>query len=173
MPSESFAQTRPAIDEARHLVERGNLIPVYREVLADMETPVSVYRKIARGPCSFLLESVEGGERLARYSFLGTEPRLTATLRDGVVRVARAEGATTKHRFADHLEFVNGLMARDRPVPLPDLPRFQGGAVGYLAYECARYFERLPAPARDDLALPDAVLMLADTLVVFDHVRHR
>jgi anthranilate synthase component I len=173
MPNGQLAQTHPTLDEARRLVERGNLIPVYREVLADMETPVSVYRKIARGPCSFLLESVEGGERLARYSFLGTEPRLTATLRDGVARVERAGGETTEHRFADPLEFVKGLMAPYRPVPLPDLPRFQGGAVGYLAYECARYFERLPAPARDDLDLPDAVLMLADTLVVFDHVRHR
>jgi anthranilate synthase component 1 len=173
MPSESLAQSRPTLEEARLLVERGNLIPVYREVLADMETPVSVYRKVARGPFSFLLESVEGGERLARYSFLGTEPRLTATLRNGVARVDTPGEGTREERFADPLEFVKGLMARYRPVSLPDLPRFQGGAVGYLAYECVRYFERLPAPQRDDLDLPDAVLMLADTLVVFDHVRHR
>jgi anthranilate synthase component 1 len=173
MPSEPLAQTRPTLEEARNLVERGNLIPVYREVLADMETPVSVYRKIARGPFSFLLESVEGGERLARYSFLGTEPRLTATLRNGVARVTTPGEGTRESRFADPLEFVKGLMAPYRPVPLPDLPRFQGGAVGYLAYECVRYFERLPAPERDDLDLPDAVLLLADTLVVFDHVRHR
>ena len=164
----------PPLDEARRLVQRGNLIPVYREVLADMETPVSVYRKISRNsPFSFLLESVEGGERLARYSFLGAEPRLTATLQDGVARVTRAGGETSEQRFDDPLEFVKGLLARYRPVPLPDLPRFQGGAVGYLAYECVRYFERLPTPARDDLRLPDAVLMLADTLVVFDHVKHR
>src|SRR6266542_3475929 len=75
--------TYPTRDQAHELSRRGNLIPIYREVLADMETPVSVYRKIARGGFSFLLESVEGGERLARYSFIGTEPRLTVTLRDG------------------------------------------------------------------------------------------
>ncbi|MGH2367173.1 MAG: anthranilate synthase component I family protein, partial [Chloroflexota bacterium] len=169
MPSGTF----PTIEEARQLVERGNLIPVYREVLADMETPVSVYRKIARGPYSFLLESVEGGERLARYSFIGTEPPLTATLRGGVARVVTADGRMALHEFADPLDFVKSLLAPYRPVPLPDMPRFQGGAVGYLAYECVRYFERLPTPERDDLELPDAVLMLADTLVVFDHVKHR
>jgi anthranilate synthase component I len=174
MLNRTLATTAPTLDEARRLVQRGNLIPVYREVLADMETPVSVYRKISRdAPFSFLLESVEGGERLARYSFLGAEPRLTATLKDGVARVTHAGGETTEQRFDDPLEFVKGLLARYKPVPLPDLPRFQGGAVGYLTYECVRYFERLPTPPRDDLQLPDAVLMLADTLVVFDHVKHR
>ena len=175
MLSRTLAATVPTLDEARRLVQRGNLIPVYREVLADMETPVSVYRKISRDSSfSFLLESVEGGERLARYSFLGAEPRLTATLQDGVARVHPRRGRdVAEQRFDDPLEFVKGLLARYRPVPLPDLPRFQGGAVGYLAYECVRYFERLPTPARDDLRLPDAVLMLADTLVVFDHVKHR
>ncbi|MDQ3703324.1 MAG: anthranilate synthase component I [Chloroflexota bacterium] len=173
MASGTFGKTYPSLDEARRLVERGNLIPVYREVLADTETPVSVYRKIARGPYSFLLESVEGGERLARYSFIGTEPRFTATLRDGVARTEHAGGETMEQRFEDPLELIKGLLRPYRPVPLPDMPRFQGGAVGYLAYECARYFERLPVPGRDDLHLPDAVLMLADTLVVFDHVRHR
>ncbi|MBI3973267.1 MAG: anthranilate synthase component I [Chloroflexi bacterium] len=165
--------TYPTIDAARELSRRGNLIPVYRELLADMETPVSVYRKIARGPYSFLLESVEGGERLARYSFLGTEPQLTVTLHQGVAEVRRAGGAASQHPFEDPLDFVRELLAPYIPVPLPDLPRFQGGLVGYLAYECVRYFENLPSPERDDLGLPDAVLMLADTLVVFDHVRHR
>src|SRR5919108_3365021 len=181
----------PALDEARALAERGNLVPVYRELLADMETPVSVYRKIARGPYSFLLESVEGGERLARYSFIGTEPQLTATLDGGIATVDaapagggrpgadRANGAKGASRpgglarFEHPLAFVRALLPPCRRVALPDLPRFQGGAVGYLAYECARYFERLPVPARDDLGLPEAVLMLADTLVVFDHVKHR
>ncbi|HEX2034642.1 MAG TPA: anthranilate synthase component I [Chloroflexota bacterium] len=165
--------TSPTLEEAYRLAERGNLIPIYREVLADMETPVSVYRKIARGRYSFLLESVEGGERLARYSFIGTEPRQTMTLRDGVAHVVAAEGETSQLEFADPLELIKSTLAPYRPVPLPDLPRFQGGAVGYLSYECVRYFERLPVPERDDLGLPDAVLMLADTLVVFDHVRHR
>ncbi|CAA9249251.1 MAG: Anthranilate synthase, aminase component [uncultured Chloroflexi bacterium] len=171
----------PTLENARALAAQGNLIPVYREVLADMETPVSVYRKIARGPYSFLLESVEGGERLARYSFIGTEPRLVATLHDhrAVVRTTStregdaADSETRESRFEDPLDFIRDLLAPYKPVLLPDMPRFQGGAVGYLAYECVRYFEELPTPERDDLKLPDAVLMLADTLVVFDHVKHR
>ena len=163
----------PSIEQARELAKRGNLIPVYREVLADMETPVSVYRKIARGTHSFLLESVEGGERLARYSFIGTEPRLTVRLHEGLATVTTADGQVRESRFSDPLDFVRELLAPYAPVPLPDMPRFQGGAVGYLAYECVRYFEDLPAPERDDLGLADAVLMLADTLVVFDHVKHR
>ena len=167
------ATPTPTLEEARTLARSGNLIPVYRELLADMETPVSVYRKIARGPYSFLLESVEGGERLARYSFIGTEPRQTVRLRDHVARVQSPGGPVVERRFEDPLDFIRDLLAPYRPVPLPDLPRFQGGAVGYLAYECVRYFEDLPAPERDDLNLPDAVLMLSDTLVVFDHVKHR
>src|SRR5688500_17449721 len=151
----------PTIEQARDLAKRGNLIPVYREVLADMETPVSVYRKIARGRYSFLLESVEGGERLARYSFIGTEPRLTVRLHEHRAVVTTASGEVSETAFSDPLDFVRDLLAPYTPVPLPDMPRFQGGAVGYLAYECVRYFEDLPAPERDDLGLPDAVLMLA------------
>ncbi len=172
-PSPAVAGVTPTLDAARELARHGNLIPVFRDYLADMETPVSVYGKVANGPSSFLLESVEGGERLARYSFIGTNPRLVATLRDGVATVNHADGRVEVTTFTDPLDYTRGLLAPFRPVALPDMPRFTGGVVGYLAYECARYFERLPVPARDDLELPDAVLMLADSLVVFDHVRHR
>ena len=172
VPPRSHGVT-PTIEAARALAAQGNLIPVYRDYLADMETPVSVYGKVASGRHSFLLESVEGGERLARYSFIGTEPRLVATLRDGSATVTHADGTTETTSFTDPLVYVRDLLAPYRPVALPDMPRFVGGVVGYLAYECARYFERLPVPPRDDLQLPDAVLMLADSLVVFDHVRHR
>ncbi len=165
--------TVPSIEQARELARRGNLIPVYRDVLADMETPVSVFRKIARGPYSFLLESVEGGERLARYSFIGTEPSLTVTLDQRLATLRSPDGAIRQAPFDDPLDFVRALLAPYRPVPLPGMPRFLGGMVGYLAYECARYFERLPAPERDDLRLAEAILMLADSLVVFDHVKHR
>ena len=172
VPSATHGVT-PTIEAARLLATQGNLIPVFRDYLADMETPVSVYRKVARGAYSFLLESVEGGERLARYSFIGTEPRLVASLRDGNAIVRHASGAVEATTFSDPLAYVRNLLAPFRPVALPDMPRFVGGVVGYLAYECARYFERLPVPERDDLHLPDAVVMLADTLIVFDHVRHR
>src|SRR5688500_15798338 len=141
----------PSLEQARELAKRGNLIPVYREVLADMETPVSVYRKVARGKYSFLLESVEGGERLARYSFIGTAPRLIVRLHDHCAVVTTAGGEVSESQFEDPLVFVRDLLAPYVPVQLPDMPRFQGGAVGYLAYECVRYFEDLPTPERDDL----------------------
>src|SRR5688572_14246831 len=96
----------PSLEQARELAKRGNLIPVYREVLADMETPVSVYRKVARGKYSFLLESVEGGERLARYSFIGTEPRLVVRLHDHGAVVTTARGEVSESRFSDPLDFV-------------------------------------------------------------------
>ena len=172
-PRTSASGITPTLEDARELARHGNLIPVYRDFLADMETPVSVYDKVTTGPYSFLLESVEGGERLARYSFIGTEPRVVARLRDGIASIHSAGNPTRTEPFSDPLAFIRDLIAPYKPVALPDMPRFVGGVVGYLAYECARYFEKLPVPPRDDLQLPDAVMMLADTLVVFDHVKHR
>lgn len=174
----------PTLAQARDLARQGNLIPVYRELLADLETPVSVYLKIARGAYSFLLESVEGGERLARYSFIGAEPYMVVQLNEGTASIQRYDNTAGlaagngRHRrerrpFTDPLDCIRDLLRPYRPVPLPDLPRFQGGAVGYLSYEIARYFERLPSPAYDELGLPEAMLMCTDTLVVFDHVRHK
>src|SRR3972149_4610456 len=148
----------PSLDEVRSLADKGNLVPIYREVTADLETPVSAYLKIARGNYSFLLESVEGGERLARYSFIGTEPLLV--LRTG------------NENPVDPLNLVEKELAQFHPVPVADLPRFHGGMVGYLSYEVARYFERLPCPVQDPQELPESVLMLADTLLVFDHITH-
>ncbi|GIW10248.1 MAG: anthranilate synthase component I [Dehalococcoidia bacterium] len=140
----------------RELASRGNLVPVYREIIADLETPVSAYLKVARGEYSFLLESVEGGERLARYSFIGTDPD----------RVLTADGRV------DPLLLVEEELARVQEVSLPGLPRFHGGAVGYLAYETVRHFERVPLAARDPLGLPEAIFLFTDTLLVFDHLRH-
>lgn len=147
----------PTLTAFRELATRGNRVPVYREIVADLETPVSAYLKVARGDYAFLLESVEGGERLARYSFIGAEP----------VLVIRADGRT------DPLLAVEEELARIHPVPVPGLPRFHGGAVGYLAYDAVRHFERLPTPAADPLGVPEAVFMVTDTLLVFDHLRHR
>ncbi|MSQ41973.1 MAG: anthranilate synthase component I [Dehalococcoidia bacterium] len=136
---------------------RGNVVPVYREVRADLETPVSAFLKVARGEYSFLLESVEGGERVGRYSFIGTEP----------YRVLRCEAAG-----GDPLLAVEAELGRLRVVPVDGLPRFHGGAVGYLGYEVAGHFERLPAPERDALGVPESWLMFADVLLVFDHLLH-
>jgi len=149
----------PTLEEVRQLKKHGNLVPVCRDIQADLETPVSAYLKIARGNYSFLLESVEGGERLARYSFIGTEPLLV--LRTG------------NENPVDPLNMVEKELAQFRPVPIANLPRFHGGMVGYLSYEVARYFERLPCPDQDPQGLPESVLMLAGTLLVFDHVTHK
>ena len=147
------------MEEVRRLKEYGNLVPVYREIRADLETPVSAYLKIARGNFSFLLESVEGGERLARYSFIGTEPSL-------IIK-------TGKDNPVDPLLLIEKEFARFRPVSVSGLPRFHGGMVGYLSYEVAQYFEQLPSPDRDPLGLPESVMMMADTLLVFDHLMHK
>ena len=166
----------PSLDEVRRLAAFGNLVPVYREVLADLETPVSAYLKVAGGaagrPGSYLLESVEGGERLARYSFIGSSPYLTARVRGGRVALER-DGVSAEHACADPLDVVRDELARHRAVEVPGLPRFHGGAVGYLAYECARRWEDLPAPANDPHGLPEAMFLFADTILVFDHLRHR
>ncbi len=151
---------RPSLDEVRRLAQEGNLVPIYREIVADLETPVSAFLKVAQGPGSFLLESVEGGERLARYSFIGTEPYLT--LKTG-----------GSHGSVDPLTLVEKELSKYRPVRLPGLPRFHGGAVGYLGYEVVRYFEELPSPADDPLGLPEAVLLFVDSLLAFDHLRHK
>jgi anthranilate synthase component 1 len=149
----------PTLEEVRRMKKYGNLVPVCRDIQADLETPVSAYLKIARGNYSFLLESVEGGERLARYSFIGTEPLLV--LRTG------------KENPVDPLNVAEKELAQFHPVPIANLPRFHGGMVGYLSYEVTRYFERLPCPVRDPQGLPESVLMLADTLLVFDHITHK
>lgn len=150
---------KPTLEEIRKLKGKGNLAAVSRELMADLETPVSAFLKIQRGGPSFLLESVEGGQRMARYSFLGTEPS----------RVIIADtGART-----DPLETVEQALKDRHIVPQPGLPRFCGGAVGYLSYEAAGRFEKLPAPEADSLGLPEAMFMLTDTFLVFDHVAHR
>ncbi len=149
----------PTLDEVRQLKKYGNLVPVYYEMMADLETPVSAYLKIARGNYSFLLESVEGGERLARYSFIGAEPSLVLK--------------TGGENLTDPLLLIEEEFKRFQLVPIAGLPRFHGGMVGYLSYEVAGYFERLPSPDHDPLGLPESVLMLADTLLVFDHLTHK
>jgi anthranilate synthase component 1 len=180
----------PTLEEVKKLKKQGNLVPVYREIKADLETPVSAYLKIAKGSYSFLLESVEGGERLARYSFLGTEPAMVLTTNNGTTsniplprRERQGEGEISPslnlsrqgreaHR-GDPLMLVEKEFKRYRTVPTEGLPRFHGGMVGYLSYEVARYFEELPTIVYDPIGLPESKLMLADTLLIFDHLTHK
>jgi anthranilate synthase component 1 len=162
--------TWPARAEMRGLARRGNVVPVCREILADLETPVSAFLKIHRGPYGFLLESVEGGEKWGRYSFLGTEPARVVRVRGKTLEIETPGEAPVRRTVEDPLEAVRAILAEYRPVPVPGLPRFAGGAVGHIGYDMVRSFERLPTRAVDDLGLPDACLLLAETLVVFDNV---
>ena len=152
----------PNLEEVKKLAGSGNLIPVYREIDADLETPVSAYLKVARPPYSFLLESVEGGERLARYSFIGTEPYTVLKT-----------GAGQPHGAVDPLVPIKAEMDKYQLIPIPGLPIFHGGAVGYLSYDVVRYFEpRVPEPPNDPLELPESVFTFTDTMLVFDHLKH-
>jgi len=165
----------PSREEFRELAGRGNLIPVYRIVLGDLETPVSAFRKIGRGRYAFLLESVEGGETVGRHSFLGSEPFLI--FRSKGDHVTLDDGEEQKHVTLapgqDPLSLLKELLAKYKFVPSPGLPKFCGGAVGYMAYDVVRFFERLPAAAQDDLGLPDCIFVFTDTCLIFDHVKHQ
>jgi anthranilate synthase component 1 len=168
-----MAAIHPSIDEFHEKTRQGNLIPVWREMLADMETPVSAFRKVETSRFAFLLESVEGGENLGRYSFIGTDPSLIFKSKNGEHEVVfQSEEKDFKPRETS-LETLRHLMRHYHAVPDPRLPPFFGGAVGYMSYDTVRDFERLPSVKPDDLHLPDCLFMVADTLVVFDHVRHR
>ncbi|MDO8568382.1 MAG: hypothetical protein Q7R57_06680, partial [Dehalococcoidales bacterium] len=160
----------PTLEEVERRAHEGTMIPVYLELLADLETPMSAYMKMGAGPGSFLFESVEGGEHLGRFSFIGTEPSSTLTFRDGKAELSGelGEGSVT---FADPLDLVDELLRRERTIPVAGLPRFHGGAVGYLSYDLVRYFERIPRPAGNGLGLPLGCLAWYKTLLAFDHLR--
>ncbi len=148
----------------------GGIVPVVRELAADTLTPVTAYGAIARPPFAFLLESLVGGERWARYTFMGTEPREAWRYRAGSVeRWTAAAGWEPPRPAPDPLGHLGERLRALRAVAAPELPRFTGGAVGFLGYDVVRTLERLPDATRDDLALPDALFMLADALVVIDN----
>ncbi len=161
----------PSFEAFEKLAAQGNLIPVYREVLADMETPVSALTKLNGKSRAFLLESVEGGEKWGRYTFLGADPRVVLRVRGDSV-IIEEDGAA--RRFAhggDPLRFLKDFLADCRPVAVEGLPRFYGGAVGFLGYDMVRFIERLPGKQGED-ETDDAAFLITDTLLIFDNVRH-
>jgi anthranilate synthase component I len=164
---------RPAFDEFVALAAQAPCVPVYRQLTSDGLTPVSAYRKIERAGPSFLFESVIGGEKVGRFSFLGTEPFLRFEARGHEVVLHPAEPLALTDRFtsADPLEDLRRLIEKYRSIHLPGLPRFAGGAVGYAAYDAVRYTERLPNTPYDDRGLPDLAFAFYDRMVIFDHIR--
>src|SRR5947207_4329653 len=168
----------PNLTEFLKLADQGNMIPVTRCLLADIETPLSAYRKI-RGPGeSFLFESIEGGEHLGRYSFVGCNPR--AIIRQDAKEVQVRENGKVIERFTigmgasevkDGLQVVEEVMKKYRAVPVADLPRFTGGAVGFIGYEFIHDVEPVvPRPPRDELQTPVMYFLIADQLLIFDRV---
>lgn len=163
---------QPARETFAQLARQGDVIPVYADLMADLETPVSVYAKLRDGGPAYLLESVEGGENIGRYSFIGCRPRKVFACGPETTEI-RAPGLPAERipTPADPLDLIRREIAGRRPVTLPGMPRFMGGAVGYLGYEYITRIEPTVRPAkRDELGVPLAYFMLSDTLVIFDRV---
>src|SRR5579871_4016655 len=169
----------PDRDAFRARAKRGNLIPVYREILADRLTPVSAFEKLTAADAgkglAFLLESVERGERIGRYSILGRNPSLVFRSKGRVATIVEAGVARTLPIPAgeDPLTLLKELLSRYTYVESPELPRFCGGAVGFFGYDVVRFFENLPDTNPDELNVDDACFLFTDTLLIFDHVRRR
>ncbi|MDI6801244.1 MAG: anthranilate synthase component I [Thermodesulfovibrionales bacterium] len=156
-------------NEFKSLSTQGNLIPVYKEVIGDVETPVSAFLKLDKKP-SFLLESVVGGEKWARYSFIGIDPSMIITSHGRETSI-KQNGTVLNIETNDPLVVVKDILSRFRPVNVHGLPRFSGGFVGYLGYDVVKFFERVPDIEKSGLDMPDIFLMLTDTLLIFDNLK--
>ena len=162
----------PSLSEARRLAREYDVVPLYAEYIGDLETPISAALKFADEENFFLLESAEAAERFGRYSFLGFDPKRTLSYRNGVYTVVDADGVR-EVAAKDPFRGLAEIVGRKSVAPLPNLPAFVGGAVGYFSYDAMRYVERLPDAPPDDLGVPEAYFAVTDTLIVFDHLRHK
>jgi anthranilate synthase component 1 len=163
----------PSYAEFERLSKKGNLIALKREILADLETPVSVFRKFPESGSRFLLESVENGEQLGRFSFIGANPFLSFKA-DGGVQTITTEHEELRVPLAENpMDTFRALMAQFQPVQDSSLPPFSGGAVGLMSYDSVRFFEAIPNSNEDDLGIPELYFLIADSLVAFDHVKRR
>jgi len=165
---------KPDLKEFLQLTEKGNLIPVYKEINADLDTPVSAFLKMQKGDYSFLLESVEGQEKIARYSFLGTNPSLIFKSRKQNIEIIYPQSNKCKSFITSltPLDEIKKIMQDFRSVEVAGLPRFYGGLVGYLGYGMVSFFENIPDKNKDLLGIPDTLLILTDTLLIFDRLNH-
>ena len=159
----------PSYEQFLENLKHGNLVPVWEEVLADYDTPVSVFRKIDSPGYSFLFESVEGGDKWARYSFLGAEPSVVFRSKGQSIEIMHS-GRETETFTGDPILALRDLLSQYRPVSSEELPRFHGGAVGYFGYDMVRFIEDIPDSSPDELKLWDSVYMVMDTILAFDNV---
>jgi anthranilate synthase component 1 len=165
----------PSLETFRGLAKEGNLVPVFRELSADLDTPVSVFLKLKQEAPTFLLESVEGGEKLGRYSFISVGHNVVLKA-SGDKAIVYKNGDRQKIRLdkgRDCLHLVQEILAQRQVVKVAGLPRFFGGAVGYISYDMVRHFEKLPECPQDELSLPECVFVFTDTMIIFDHVQHK
>ena len=164
----------PSLGEARALARDYDVVPLYAEFIGDLETPISAVLKFSGEDNVFLLESAEAAERFGRYSFLGFDPKRTLSYRGGLYTIVDADGVR-EVPARDPFRGLAEIVGEKSVAPLPNLPAFVGGAVGYFSYDAVRYLERLPAELAppDDLKVPEACFVVTDTMVVFDHLRHK
>lgn len=160
----------PDLETFKALSLKGNLIPVYKEILADTETPVSASLKLGGSP-SFLLESMIGGEKWARYSFLGSKPSRIIKGWGNKIEIKDAKKGIERIKTKNPFEIIKRELAVYKPVEVPNLPRFYGGLVGYIGYDMVRFFEELPDYKKESLRLPDLFLMVTDTVIIFDNLK--
>jgi len=166
-----FKTYYPSKEDFLKLANKGNLLTVYCKILADTETPISAFQKIGREKFSYLLESGEGGDKLARYSFIGVDPFLIFQSKDTRIEII-TEDEKKVHK-ENPLFYLRRLFAEFKVAPIKGLPRFFGGGVGYFGYDLVRFIEKLPKKAIDDLDIPDCFLVFARTILVFDHLTHQ
>src|SRR5919199_361400 len=162
----------PTLQEARRLARDYDVVPLYAEFIGDLETPISAVLRFAGEDNVFLLESAEAAERFGRYSFLGFDPKRTLSYRGGLYTVVDADGVR-EMSARDPFRGLAQIVGRKSVAPLPNLPAFVGGAGGYFSYDAVRYLEMLTHAPPDDLHVPEACFAITDTMVVFDHLRHK
>jgi len=164
----------PSLKEFLKLSRKANVIPVYKQINADLDTPVSAFLKIKKNDYAFLLESVEGQEKIARYSFLGSNPSLIFKSKGRNIEIINSKSKTTDKfvTLSDPLDEIKKIMKDFKPAHVKGLPRFYGGLVGFMGYDAVRFFENIPSKNSDDLKIEDLVFMLTDSILLFDHVNH-
>src|SRR5258708_25928748 len=165
-------QLTPTLDEFVELARRGNVIPIFAEFIADNETPVSAFKKLDshEASYSFLFESTEKNDVSGRFSFLGTDPRVVIKTYGHELQIVESGNERRVQITGNPLDEIGQLMARYQFVSRPELPRFSGGAVGFLGYEAIHFFEpKVPVAERDELQLPEIVFMITGSLLIFDH----